>query len=518
MSAHREVVFIGSENGALPGGKVGGVGDVLRDLPRALNGEGWRTTVITPSYDRLHRLPGATPIGTIEVTFAGANHRAELFDIPGADSAVRNIVIEHELISAAGPGIIYVMDEPGSPFASDAPRFAFFCACAAAWINDLSSTPDVVHLHDWHAAFYCLLRTYDPHYRRLKRVRTVFTIHNLSYQGTRPLSGHASSLSHWFPALSVDERVRDPNFEDCVNPMAAAIRLADRISTVSPTYAGEICRPSDPASAFIGGEGLEGELTTAAAANRLHGILNGCFYDEPVLLREWPEVSALMKRQLQSWSAANDENEAHRLALQRLEQYENRPRHLLVSIGRLVAQKASLLCAAADGGVTTLQRIATDAGDKTLIVVLGSGEARFETKVLEAANAAGNILFLNGYAEELSDALYAAGDLFLMPSSFEPCGISQMLAMRAGQPCVVHGVGGLRDTVEHGFTGFVFSGDGIAEQAAAFRRSVAEALQFIDSQPRAWRAMRKAAQACRFAWSDAARATIEQLYGRSYDR
>ena len=113
----------------------------------------------------------------------------------------------------------------------------------------------------------------------------------------------------------------------------------------------------------------------------------------------------------------------------------------------------------------------------------------------------------------LSEKLYAAGDLFLMPSSFEPCGISQMLAMRAGQPCVVHGVGGLKDTVEDGRTGFVFGGASVAEQAENFVQAVSGALKIKQEHPEKWRAIRDNAAAERFTWEAAAKAYMEKLYG-----
>ena len=107
-----------------------------------------------------------------------------------------------------------------------------------------------------------------------------------------------------------------------------------------------------------------------------------------------------------------------------------------------------------------------------MLILLGSGEAEYENRIADIAEHADNLLFLCGYSATLAEPLYRSGDLFLMPSSFEPCGISQMLAMRAAQPCVVHGVGGLRDTVEDGRSGFVFTGATPQEQASNFVAAV----------------------------------------------
>ena len=133
-----------------------------------------------------------------------------------------------------------------------------------------------------------------------------------------------------------------------------------------------------------------------------------------------------------------------------------------------------------------------------------------------AKPAVRNLVFFNGYAESPRRTRSThRGDLFLMPSSFEPCGISQMMAMREGQPCVVHGVGGLCDTVSDGETGFVFHGDGPPEQAAAFAAAVARALELRATHPISWAGIAQRAEAQRFDWDRAARCYIEQVYGRT---
>ena len=280
-------------------------------------------------------------------------------------------------------------------------------------------------------------------------------------------------------------RIVDPEHGNCINPMAAAIRLADRVSTVSATYAEEICRPSDTSTGFIGGEGLERLLAEARDGGRLVGILNGCEYDRPKARRPgWMRLLAMLEAQLHDWQQRDPDNEAHMLARQRISAFpKRRPLHLLTSIGRLVAQKATLLLLDAEKGASPLQALSETLGRSSVIVILGSGEPLFEKRMLEVAHRCPNVLFLNGYSELLSDPLYAAGDLFLMPSSFEPCGISQMLAMRSGQPCVVHGVGGLRDTIEDGVTGFMFGGETSREQADNFTATTLAALEQRAADP-----------------------------------
>jgi starch synthase len=492
----------------------------VRDLPIALDRLGWQATVATPSYGSLHRVDGATRIGSVEATFGGGIETVDAWRVPGTADGVFNLVFDHPLFAAHGEGRIYFGDEPERPFATDATKFALFCAAAAAWVTAAEHKPSAVHLHDWHAALYLLFARFGPDSAMLGSIPTVFTIHNLAYQGTRPLRGDESSLESWFPDLRPDiDAIVDPEHGNCINPMATAIRLADRVSTVSATYAAEICRPSDAATGFIGGEGLEDLLAGARDDGRLVGILNGCEYDLPRSRRPgWMRLLGMLEAQLHDWQQRDPDNEAHMLARQRIAGLpKRRPLHLLTSIGRLVAQKATLLLLDAEQGASPLQLLSEKLGRSTVIVILGSGEPVFEQRLLEVAHRCDNVLYLNGYSELLSDPLYAAGDLFLMPSSFEPCGISQMLAMRSGQPCVVHGVGGLRDTVEHGVTGFVFAGDTSREQADNFTATTLAALQQRAADPAGWKTLCDRARAQRFSWELSAKRTIRELYGQNHD-
>ncbi len=491
------------------------MGDVVRDLPAAIARLDWISTVVSPAYGMFSALPGAEQLGSIDVSFRGEPQTVDVYEVPGGDAAVRNIVFEHELFSPLGPGKVYAEVEGEGPFATDASKFALFGAVTAAWIKQLPEAPDVVHLHDWHAAFYFLLRDFDPQYESLQEIQTAFTIHNIAYQGTRPLVGHESSLAEWFPELTFDSLiVRDPQYADCVNPMALAVRSADKVSTVSPTYAQEIQRPSVPDHGFYGGEGLEVQLGNAARAGRLAGILNGCEYHANGDRRpRWKRIHALATEQVSAWLQKDPDNEIHGLAQERLASLPTeRPQNVLVSVGRLVRQKVTLFLEPLADGRSALEHIAARVGDDGVVILLGSGEPELERRVLAVAAECPQVLFLRGYSETLADPLYRAGDLFLMPSSFEPCGISQMLAMRAAQPCVVHGVGGLRDTVIDGKTGFVFGGDNPVEQATEFVATVDRALNMKSGDNDRWQTLCIHAASERFDWKRSARKTIEELY------
>ena len=150
--------------------------------------------------------------------------------------------------------------------------------------------------------------------------------------------------------------------------------------------------------------------------------------------------------------------------------------------------------------------------DKGLLILLGSGDAQYQNFLLELAGENSNFIFLQGYSDTLSHALYQSGDLFLMPSSFEPCGISQMLAMRAGQPCIVHGVGGLNDTVIDGVSGFVFRGDSDREQGLSLIKRFNDALTLSVEEPKKFSSTAKAAARARFTWASVAEQYLEKLY------
>jgi starch synthase len=315
----------------------------VRDLPPALAAVGWRATVLTPSYGRFHLLPGATRLGEIGVQFRGARHRVRIFEIE--TDAGRTVLFDYPLLAPTDPGRVYHDDPADRPYATDADKFAFFCTAIAAWIDALPEAPDAVHLHDWHAAYYLLHREFTMAGPHLKSIPTVFTIHNLAYQGQRPFEGDESSLVAWHPGMEYEpELLRDPLGYDSFNPMAFAIRSADRVNTVSPTYAQEIQCPSNPANGFFGGEGLERDLVATANDGRLFGILNGCDYSVSLGRRPgWQRLALAAQDVLEGWSANDPDDARHQLALKRVvELPKRRPLHVLTSIGRIVSQKMML--------------------------------------------------------------------------------------------------------------------------------------------------------------------------------
>ena len=522
--------MLAAENDALPGGKVGGIGDVVRDLPSAIADTGAQVTVVVPAYGVFHRLPSAKSIAVVNASFKGQTEVIEVYSLNASDkSNVNQIVLDHPLFSAGGPGTIYCNDGSDRPFATDANKFALFSTAALAAIkSNAFGTIDALHLHDWHAAFAAILAFYDPQYASLSQIPRVFSIHNLAMQGIRPLKGDESSWSSWYPELNVPlQSIIDPRWGDCVNPIAAAIRLCDKVHTVSPTYAQEIQQPNDASRGFHGGEGLEADLQAAAEEQRLVGILNGTEYpaaekqsqekpSQKSRETQWKSCIKLIRDYTLSWLGSSEPMPsvhylAHHRTLQWLE--GKAPTHIVTSVGRLTDQKMAIALHLMDDGRTALEHMLERlAGDNGVFILLGSGDAQLEAQCQRIAAEHENCLFLNRYAAPVADALFEFGDLFFMPSSFEPCGISQLVSMRFGQPCLVHAVGGLRDTIVDDVDGFQFNGDSPRAQALACVVRFDEAITMHANDKVGWSALQSVAASRRFTWSASAEQYRELLY------
>ncbi|MDZ7922626.1 MAG: glycogen/starch synthase [Marinagarivorans sp.] len=518
----KRILMLASENDALPNAKVGGIGDVVRDIPLALAEFGCDVQVILPDYGYFAVMPSAELCGEYSVSFAGGLERVELYRILSSTQQHESVsywALRHRRFSPCGDGRVYCNDENNRPFATDASKYAFFCAAVAqAIIGNAFGKLDALHLHDWHAALLLVLREFDPKLAELKKLRTVYTIHNLSLQGVRPFKGDESSFETWFPYLKYSPNlICDTRAVHCINPMRAGINLSDKVHAVSPTYAQEITRKSNVAQGIYGGEGLDHDLIMAREQGRLVGILNGCEYPADASYIKVPKVRLIPKLidALLVWASKTTTlDSCHWLAEKRLTRWAaKKDRGMLVtSVGRITDQKVRILFFVMADGKTVVQKLLEALGDKGVFIFLGSGTEQYQKQLLALAGTHTNFIYLQGYSTEVSDLLYNSGDLFLMPSSFEPCGISQMLAMRAGQPCLVHKVGGLSDTVIDGVTGFVFAGADLQSQSQGLLDAFERALTTYKKQPTKYAAMIKKASAERFLWSSVAKEYLEKLY------
>lgn len=512
------VLMVAAENDALPNAKVGGVADVLRDCPKALAELGLTVDVVIPDYGftALERVQ----LGTLHVPFAGYIYDVQVSQVYVDQQQVRQLVMSHPLFSQHH-GAVYCNDDGDRPFATDATKFALFnAAVCEALLQGVITRPDVLHLHDWHSACVAVLLKFDHRFASFSSLRSIFTVHNIALQGIRPFKGDDSSLEAWFPALSYNGEVLcDPRYPHCFNPMRSAINLVDKIHLVSPSYALEVLQASAPHNGFFGGEGLERDLNNAMANNKVVGILNGCEYTEH---NQNAQISSTLsqlyfeiEQALFAWMAKEvNLQSSYYIAHQRLQQFIEQPVKgpLVTSVGRLTDQKALLLRQPYENQ-QVLDALCEKLNEQQgRMIILGSGDTALEDVMTVAMARNSNLLFLKGYGNYVGELLYELGDLFLMPSSFEPCGISQMLAMRAGQPCLVHQVGGLKDTITHMENGFSFSGDTLQTQSEALVTCFANTLTLKQEQPKQWVEIVSNAKAARFTWSHVAKDYISKLY------
>jgi starch synthase len=519
MNGANHIIMLASENDALKSGKVGGLADVVRDLPNALADLGWRSTVITPSYGFLHKENPSTLLTKVSFPFGGKTLEGELWHVTPKRQHphVRHLVVEHPEIRGTP---IYYNDPPEHAFAQDATKYALFCSAVGQYLNSIDE-PFILHLHDWHTAFMMLLRELHPNFSHLKKSRTVFTIHNIALQGTRPMLGEYASVESWFPELFTsgqqwiaewkDPRHAEPTF----TPMAAGIQYADKVNTVSPTYAEEILQTSNHANGFYGGEGLEKVLQKAKKEQRLFGILNGCEYPQNRSIQKmsFQELCHLMSSEVHKTNERNHEPffEEIRKRIDLLK--TSSPSIILTSVTRVVEQKMKILFEKCSDGITAIDGIMSRLeAHNGVYVLLGNGTVEYEERFLEIFQKHKRFIFFKLYSDAVAQALYANGTLFMMPSSFEPCGISQMIAMRNGQACVVHAVGGLRDTVADGINGFSFFGNSLVEQANGCVKATERAMKIVVSDKKKWNDISQEAVSTRFTWEKSAKQYIDLLY------
>jgi starch synthase len=474
------ILFIASE--AAPWSKTGGLGDIAGALPRALATRGHQVTLVTPAYR------GSLPLGTrrdptrhtLHFPFGDAAYVLHQLSI---DERMNVVFVEApQFFDRAG-----IYGEGGGSYIDNARRYAFFTMAALSAAQMLSLDPEVVHLHDWQTGLGALALKQGFKKSRLGRAPTVFTVHNLAYQGVFPKTE--------IDALGLPWEVFNPDgleFHDQLSFMKAALSFSDHITTVSPNYAQEILTPE-------GGFGLHAAL--AARKGALTGILNGIETDV------WnPQADPLLPASFHAQDLAGKEVcaqvllEHFSLSLPPTVRSGRRP-PIFGVVGRMTGQKGvDELLAAAPMLMARGARL----------VVIGTGEPNYQSawKAL-AAKWPGRLGVYVGFDESLAHLVEAGSDFFLMPSRFEPCGLNQMYSQRYGTVPVVRAVGGLADTVtdlaEPGATGICFQGE-------AFKPALERALT-LWANPTALQKVRVAAMARDFSWNASA-AAYEALYSK----
>lgn len=505
-------LFAAAENDAIANCKAGGMGDVVRDVPRQIAERGDRVHVVVPAYSRLHR----DQIFKTNLTFQlrGTTYVAELYEVrPKKEySNIFHYVIHHPEIEAGDIAHIYHNDAE-EPFFTDAIKYFIFCTAVAEAIKmGAFGKLDVVHLHDWHSSLLLFLRRYHPEYGQLKEIRFVYSIHNLAIQGIRPFENNYSSLRNWFPQIPIDyAKLMDPRYQDCINLMAVGIRFADAVHTVSPSYKEDVLKPSRPPE-FIGGEGLEKDLLDAENQGRLFGILNGCNYknvNKEAKGQIYRNTVKALFHWLQQESKKYKADFLAHTGEKIMEYVTERPNFIASSVARLTEQKFYFFMHSPEAFVEILRKLDKVNG---IFMLLGTGAPEYEELFRKMSYEHKNFIFTNGQSESLIDSLYQESDLYFMPSLFEPCGISQMLAMRNGTPCLVHQTGGLKDTVEHMVTGFGFDGDTYDKKIRNMLEVFDLSLEVFQNDPATWKKIKGNAKKVRFTWKKSVDQYYDQLY------
>jgi starch synthase len=478
-----KLLFVTSE--AAPFAKTGGLGDVSAALPKALRARGIDVRVVMPLYagfdwNGAERLDGALNVPTWWGTAKGA---IRLGRLPRSDVPVYFLEYNHYFDRP------YPYGPPGDGYADNLERFAFLSRGALELCKAIGFTPDVINANDWQTALVPVYVNTLEWAKPLHGAGTVFSIHNMAYQGVT--DGGAMFITGLGP-----EHYNPSEFEHfgALNLMKAAIRHANLLTTVSPTYAREIQTPDY-------GCGLDGPLRERAGD--LIGIRNG------VDTEEWdPETDPHLAAR---YSAADPSGKAAcKAALQREAGLPIDPsRPLFAAIGRMVPQKGFDVLAHA------LDRI-LDLGAQ--VVLLGKGDRAAEHFFgSAAARRPDRFKAWIGFDEPRAHRIEAGADFFVMPSRFEPCGLNQMYSLRYGTLPIVRATGGLVDTVQQydertgGGTGFLLHD--LTPDALA--NTVGWAVSTWFDRPAHVAAMRARGMAQDFSWASAA-AEYERAYLRAY--
>lgn len=433
----KKILMVASE--ASPFAKTGGLADVIGGLPPALNKRDAEVRVIMPKYEFAGKSKKLVKDETTGL-WEESDEKKTLTDILEENNSTlehlchfyvklgwRNLYCGIEKTIYRGITYYFIDNEfyykrdNCYGYGDDAERFAFFCRAVLESIPYLDFTPDILHCHDWQAGMIPVLL--EAQYRNLDRYRdihTMFTIHNLKFQGIYGIS----EMKEWF-GLGDEYFTNDKlEFYGAGSFMKGALVYANRITTVSDTYAEEIKYP-------YYGEQLEGLLK--ARENELSGIINGIDYEQFN-----PKMDIFLYK---NYSKSTLKDKAvNKLELQKslgLSVDENIPMIGLVS--RLTDQKGLALIECVFDEIMK---------EEVQFVILGSGDKKYEELFKNAVHRyPGKVSVKIAYSDPRAMRIYGASDFFLMPSLFEPCGLGQLISMRYGTLPIVRETGGLKDTV-----------------------------------------------------------------------
>ena len=464
----KKILFVASE--ALPYVKSGGLADVAGSLPKALNKLGCDTRVILPLYMDIPNSFRQTMVyvGHCYVTLSWRYQYCGVFT--QQYDGVTYYFIDNE----------YYFKRHGLyGHYDDGERFAFFSKAVLECLKIVDFKPDIIHCNDWHSALTpvfldCFYRGQDE----TRNAKTVFTIHNIEFQGKYG-DGMISDV------LGLDQNARKlVEMDGCVNFMKGGIESSNKVTTVSPTYANEILTP------FFG---YDMQKILNNRRYKLSGIINGI---DTTKLDPMTDKSLFKNFDLESI----DDKVKNKTGLQELLGLPIREDVAMIGmVGRLTHQKGLDLLTCVIDRILNLD---------VQLVILGTGDWKYENQLREIQNRySGKLRAIINFSSDMASKIYGATDMFLMPSKFEPCGLSQMIAMRYGSIPIVRETGGLKDTVPpynhetkqgRGFTFVMYNAD---DMLYAIERAVGLYYDYKDE----WKQLLHNAMTADFSWDNIAK-------------
>ena len=463
-----KILFCSSE--VVPFAASGGLGDVAGSLPKSLNAEGQDVRVILPLYGKIKEKYSEDLkfIDSFNVSLGWRNQYCGLFTME--QNGVTYYLLDNE----------FYFNRPNLyGYGDDGERFAFYSKAILESLLHLDFEPDIIHANDWQSALVTLyINVYYRHIQKFQKIKTVFTIHNIAYQGQYGYNMIADTLG--LP----QEWAHHAEYNGDTNFMKAAIENADKVTTVSPTYAQEIL---DPWFAH----GLDPILREKQY--KLWGILNGIDYESYN-----PKTDKIIVKNFHA-DAFIKNKAVCKKELRSLFNLEEDGSPIISMVTRLVGHKGVDIIVQAMQGLI-------DKGYQ--VVVLGTGESQYEEFFRDlAARYPGRVGVEIAFIPALSRKIYAGSDMFLMPSKSEPCGLSQMIALRYGTIPVVRETGGLKDSVKDSQdgvgNGFTFANYSADELYGACMRAY-EGYQ----DTKGWRVLVKRAMQSDCSWKNSAKEYI----------
>lgn len=472
-------LFVASE--VAPYAKTGGLADVIGALPKKLREQGVDARVVMPYYSKMRNQ-----------FFEHDSHFLCSYDVY-LGWRVQGIGVYYD--ESLLPTYFLKSDTYFSRpelygYQDDYERFAFFCKAVLEMLRHIDFMPDIIHCNDWQTGPICLLLK-DMYSKDtfFSKIKTVYTIHNMKYQGL--FGREALDVLELSPDYMTPEKIE---YHGAVSYMKAGLLYSDKITTVSPTYAEEI-------KTYEYGCGLD-RLLGDKLYYKIEGILNGIDYDiynpqtDPHIYKNY------------TWRSIKRKEENKR-QFQKEYGLEEKECMVIGVVSRITDQKGFDLMKETIDNVWVMEKIMAL---NVQFVILGTGEKEYEDmfkhfqyKYPDRAKA-----FLT-FNEPLAQKIYAASDVFLMPSLFEPCGLGQLIAMRYGTVPIVRKTGGLKDTVIH-YNMATGEGNGFEFEACSgywMYRKIEEAYEIYTNEPEHFRRMQLNGMKKGFSWDDAARKYIE---------